>query len=302
MSGSNRFRWGSAGASALALCLCIPVLAAVDQAPQRGALPTDGSPLTPSLVKTGLYEISGAGANALIRFSPSGLIVVDGGTAGSYRALMSQVRRLSRLSDLPVQVLILTNHFSNRAANTAQFAERGVRILAHENAARRLSRDRPGVDKKIVPILTYETSHPLRVGGVDMNLHHFGHARTDGDTVVDFTNLKIVAVGDLVPQQPDPDFQSGGSLAGWPAVLAGILKLDFDTAIPSTGPALSRREVEAFKARIETVNARASALVKRGVPKEQLMEQLQTEDLGWHFAFSGANLDAFYAELRSAAK
>jgi glyoxylase-like metal-dependent hydrolase (beta-lactamase superfamily II) len=203
---------------------------------------------------------------------------------------MSQVRRLSRLSDLPVQFLILTNHFSNRSANTAQFAAKGVRIIAQENAARRLSKDSPAV-------LTYETSHPLNVGGVQMTLHHFGHARTDGDTVVDFTNLKIVAVGDLVATQPDPDFRSGGSLAGWPAVLAGILKLDFDTAIPSTGPALSRREVEAFKARIETVLARASALVKRGVPKEQLMEQLKTDDLGWHFSFNGADLDAFYAEL-----
>jgi glyoxylase-like metal-dependent hydrolase (beta-lactamase superfamily II) len=301
MSARNRFRWGCAGASALALCLCIPVLAAVDQAPPRGVLPADGPSLTPTLVKTGLYEISGAGANSLVRFSGSGQIVVDGGTAGSYRALMSQVRRLSRLSDLPVQFLILTNHFSNRSANTAQFAGRGVRIIAHENAARRLSNGRPGVDTGIVPVLTYETSHPLRVGGVQMNLYHFGHARTDGDTVVDFTNLKIVAVGDLVAKQPDPDFRSGGSLVGWPAVLARILTLDFDTAIPSTGPALSRHEVEAFKARIETVIARASALVKRGLPKEQLMAQLKTEDMGWHFSFSGADLDAFYAELSRAA-
>ena len=72
-----------------------------------------------------------------MRYSGGGLSVVDGGTAGSYRALMSQVRRLSRLSDLPVQFLILTNHFSNRSANNAQFAGKGVRIIAHENAARR---------------------------------------------------------------------------------------------------------------------------------------------------------------------
>lgn len=91
-------------------------------------------------------------------------------------------------------------------------------------------------------------------------------------------------------------------MVGWPSVLNGILKLDFDTAIPSIGPAVSRRDIEAFKARIEAVVSRASGLVKRGVPKDQLMAQLKTDDLGWHFSFKGADLDAFHLELSRATK
>ena len=299
----NGVRWP------LRLLVFVAVAAAASARPTTGESPAQGAailsdiaPLTANLVKTGLFEVAGGGANSLLRFSASGLIVVDGKAAGNYQPLMSQVRRISRISDLPVQFLILTNHLADRSATNAQFAEKGVRIIAHENAARRLGKGRSGTDPLGVPSLTYKTRHPLRVGGIEIQLYHFGNARTDGDTVVHFVNLKVVAVGDLFAAQPNPDFSSGGSLLGWPAVLEQILKLDFDTVVPSTGPSVGRKELEAFTTSIERVVSRATALVKRGVPKDQLMAQLKTADLGWTFTFSGAQLDAFYSELSPAAK
>ena len=70
---------------------------------------------------------------------------------------------------------------------------------------------------------------------------HFGNAHTNGDTVVYFSNMKVIAVGDLFTSAPDPDRSAGGSLAGWGSVLAEILKLDFDFAIPSKGRRLRER-------------------------------------------------------------
>jgi hypothetical protein len=60
---------------------------------------------------------------------------------------------------------------------------------------------------------------------------------------------------------------------------------------------VSRADLEAFKTKIDILVARAMALVKKGVPKEQLMAQLKTDDLGWQFNFSGDRLDRFYGEL-----
>jgi hypothetical protein len=40
-------------------------------------------------------------------------------------------------------------------------------------------------------------------------------------------------------------------------------------------------------------------LVNKGVPKEQLLPQLNTEDFGWRFTFTPDDLDRFYAELSS---
>ena len=58
-----------------------------------------------------------------------------------------------------------------------------------------------------------------------------------------------------------------------------------------------RADLEAFKTKIDTLVSRATALVKKGVPKDQLMAQLKTDDLGWQLNFTGDQLDRFYAEL-----
>ena len=126
---------------------------------------------------------------------------------------------------------------------------------------------------------------------------HFGNAHSSSDTVVYFPNLKVVAVGDLFASTPNPDFSAGGSLVGWGPVLAQVLKLDFDVVCP----ARDRRSAEPIwkrsRPRSIPMVSRATGLVKKGVPKDQLMAQLKTDDLGWQLSFTGDQLDGFYAEL-----
>jgi hypothetical protein len=55
--------------------------------------------------------------------------------------------------------------------------------------------------------------------------------------------------------------------------------------------------LEALKKKIDTMVARATGLVKQGVPKNHLMAELKTEDLGCHLSFTGDQLDSFYADL-----
>ena len=254
--------------------------------------------LSADLVKTGLYVITGGGGNSLLRLSASGSILVDGKLPGAYRALMSQVRKISKLSDLPVRVLIVTDHHENHTGNNAQFAAAGIPLVVQENAKRYLAAYEPSAGKVFAPTITYDRDYKLRMGGVEVQLFHFGNAHTNSDTVVYFPDLKVVAVGDLfTPDTPAPDFSGGGSLVDWGPVLGQLLKLDFDVAMPSSGPMATRAALEAFKTRIDTLISRANALVKNGVAKDQLMAQLKTDDLGWRFSLTGDQLDRFYAEL-----
>jgi cyclase len=206
------------------------------QTPQDKEPPSKGAgevTLTTQLVKTGLYLISGGGGNALLRLSANGLILVDGKLPGNYRALMSQVRKITKLSDMSVRVLIVTDHHEDHTGNNAQFLAAGVPIIAQANAKNRLPAYPPVSEKAPTPIVTYDRDYTLRLGGVEVQLFHFGNAHTSGDTVVYFPNLKVVAVGDLfTPNTPDPDFLAGGSLVEWRPVLAQILKLDFDVVAP----------------------------------------------------------------------
>ena len=94
----------------------------------------------------------------------------------------------------------------------------GAAVLAHENVNTRLSEPPPGAPAPSVRALPTETyygdgmklSHFFNGEGVE--LLHTPAAHTDGDTVVYFPDLKVVAVGDLFAQPPDPDFSAGGSM------------------------------------------------------------------------------------------
>jgi glyoxylase-like metal-dependent hydrolase (beta-lactamase superfamily II) len=260
--------------------------------------------LSAELVKTGLYLISSSSGNSLMRLSARGSILVDGQRPHTYRTQMSQVRKISKLSDLPVRALILTDHHENHAGNAVEFESAGVPLIAQENLWQRISLDTAG------PIghagggptqslrVSYAGDYVLQMGGVQMKLIHFGNAYTDEDTVVYFPDLKVVAIGDLFTfGLPEPDYLAGGSLVAWGPVIARILELDFDVVVPGKGRVVTRRELEAFEARINTMVARARELVKNGVSRDLLATQLETDDLGWHWNLTGSELDGFYAEL-----
>src|SRR5262249_8951776 len=252
------------------------------------------------LLKTGLYLISGGGANSLLRLSANGEILVDGKHAQNYAALKSQVRTISRITDMSVRAVILTNHHEDHSGTNANFLATGAQIIAQENVARSLATYHTPKEKIAPPTITYANDYTLRLGGVEAKLMHFGNAHTDGDTVVYFPNLKVVAVGDLFrPDTPDPDFSEGGSLVNWGPVLGQILKLDFDIVVPSKGPTITRDDLVAFKTKIEILVSRARALANKGIPKDQLLAQLNPEDFGWRFSFTPDDIDRFYAELSS---
>jgi cyclase len=242
--------------------------------------------------------ISGDSGNTLLRFSANGLILVNGTLPDNYRPLMSQVRKISKLSDMPVRGLIVTDHHEVHTGANAKFLAAGVQILAHENVKRNLTAYHPASGEIAAPTFTYTRDFNMRLGGVQVQLMHFGPAHTSGDTVAYFSDLKVVAVGDLfTAKTPDLDFSGGGSLVGWGPALAQILKLDFDVVVPGAGSMVTRADLEAFKTKIDTLVSRATGLVKQGVRKDQLMAQLKTDDLGWRFSFTGDQLDRFYAEL-----
>jgi glyoxylase-like metal-dependent hydrolase (beta-lactamase superfamily II) len=256
--------------------------------------PPGKSELKAELIRPGLYLISGGGCNSLLRLSASGLIIVDGKLPGNYDALLEQAHKIS---DQPVRVLINTDYHENHTGNNSRFLEDATQILAQENAQKSLAAYNAAGGKIALPTRTYDQHLTLRLGGIEAQVLHFGNAHTNGDTVVYFPNLRVVAVGDLFATTPDPDFSAGGSLVGWGPVLAEILKLDFDVVVPGAGPPVTRADLEAFRARIDTLVSRATLLVGSGVPRDKLMAQLKTYDPGWSPGFTGDQLDGFYSEL-----
>jgi len=265
---------------------------------KRGQTSAD-SRLNAALVKTGLFLISGGGGNSLLRLSANGFILVDGKLPGNYDAILALAKTLS-YSEQPIRILVNTDHHENHTALNEEFIEAGTFVLAQENVKKNLTDIRSSPRTIALPNRTYDQEFTINLGGVEVQLLHFGNAHTDGDTAVYFPDLKVVAVGDLYATAPNPDFSAGGSMVGWGPVLARILQLDFDVVVPGTGPMVTKSELDTFKKKIDTVVFLATELVKRGVPRDQLMAQIKSDDLGRRLSFSRPQLDSFYAELARA--
>ncbi len=212
------------------------------------------SALTSHYVKTGLYMISGGGGNSVLRLSGNGLILVDGKRQEHFEELLL---RIKKIVDQPIRVVINTDASPQHTGTNGQFLADKIQVLAQQNVKQSLESSPPGDAKLTPPSATYAQDQLLTFGLVEVRLMHFGPARTNGDTVVYFPDLKAVAVGDLYSPHPQLNDSSGGSLAGWSKTLGEILKLDFDVAIPGEGPTVTRTEMEACKAKIDALLAHA---------------------------------------------
>jgi cyclase len=250
-------------------------------------------------VKPGLHMITGAGGNSTVRITSEGIILVDGKLPGeaNYNALMALIKGVS---DQPVKYLIVTHHHADHTGNNQRFLDAGVKIVATENLNKNLVTYAQDPKPASANVTYPGAEYTVKLGGVTAELHHFGRAHTSGDTVVYFPDLKVVCLSDTVTTgKTDPliDYAGGGSATDWTNVLAGVLKLDFDAAIPGNGDVLTKADVQEYKTRFDTMISKARELVRKGVPKDQLLAQLKTDN---EWAPRVPDVDAFYAELSAA--
>ena len=289
--------------AAVALIASILIVHAQQQPPAQGrggggGGRGGGQPVQPiQMLKPGLYVVPGGGANSIVRVTNEGVILVDTKLPGeaNYNGLMEQIRSVT---PQPVKVVIVTHHHADHTGNNDRFISAGAQVIGHEQLAKNL--DTYQFDPRPAkPSATYTTAeHTVRLGGVEVRVLHLGRAHTGGDSVVYFPDVKVVATSDAVTtgtQGPLADYAGGGSFAEWTPVLDAMLKLDFDTAVPGAGPVLTKADVQAFRTKFTTVMMRASELVQKGVPKDQLLMQLKTDDIGW--APRVPQIDPFYEEL-----
>ncbi len=250
-------------------------------------------------VKPGLYVVAGGGANSIVRVTSEGIILVDTKLPGDqiYSDLMAQIRTVG---SQPVKVAIVTHHHADHTGNTARFLDAGAQVVGHEALKRNLETYQFS-PRPAPPSVTYEREFVVRLGGAEARVLHLGRAHTSGDSVVYFPDLKVLATSDVVTtggQGPLVDYAGGGSALEWRQVLGAMLALDFDTAIPGNGPALGRAEIQDFRAKFDTVVGRALDLVRTQVPKDRLLAELKTDDIGW--APRIPQIDQFYEELSAA--
>jgi cyclase len=284
---SNSFRPIAAVVLMLAPALVLAQARAGPGAPGQGRGGGRGGPgqtvekIRP--LKPNLYMVTGGGANTLIRVTTDGLIVVDTKNPGdeNFTRLMEEIRSVSAL---PVKYVINTQHHPDHVGTNQQFIDAGATVIALEALKTHMASDPRTKAIPGLPTQTFAKDYTLKFGGAEVRLSSLGRGHSGGDTMVYFPDARVVMVSDqMTDNAPIVDFANGGSAVGWAPMLDGVLKLDFEMAIPGRGEPKTRAEVEAYRTKFATVVARAREAIKAGATRETLAEQLKTDDLGWTF-------------------
>ena len=250
------------------------------------------------MLKPNLYEVTGGGANTLIRVTNQGLIVVDtknppnpptAADSENFNRLMEEIKSVT---NQPVKYVINTHHHPDHVGNNQKFIDAGAQVVALDALKSWMEKDPRTSAIPGRPTQTFAKDYTLKLADAEVRLYSFGRGHTGDDTMVYFPDLKIVMVSDQITDAtPIVDFANGGSAVEWTKILDGVLSLDFEQAIPGRGEPKSKADVQAYRMKFDTVVKRAADAIKAGATKEQLASQVKTDDLGWMFQ------PAFYASL-----
>jgi glyoxylase-like metal-dependent hydrolase (beta-lactamase superfamily II) len=255
-------------------------------------------------VKPGLYAILNPGANTLaVRVTNDGVLLVDDMFEANYDQIIALVRTVT---NQPVKYVVSTHHHGDHTGGNIRFLQHAT-IVGHKNARAAMT----GAPKPLPgpPPLTFTTEAAIHVGDAEVQLHHLGPGHTNGDIVVYFPDLRVIAMGDLfvvLGRVPYVDYAGGGSTLGWLPTLERALKFEFDTVIPGHGPVATRADLQKYKDSLQTLHTRTRDLIRQGVPKDQYLAKLKTDDLGWSLdpatLFVRAAAGGFYDEVGASTK
>jgi glyoxylase-like metal-dependent hydrolase (beta-lactamase superfamily II) len=189
-------------------------------------------------------------------------LVVDTGVSHRQgRALLGEVRRITRLPHVVVNTHAHFDHFFGNSvfrpgevwghlrcaemARTYGEVQRAL-TLAHVAGSGRPDADAQAADLREVlvdpPDRTFEHSAVLDLGGRTVELRYLGRGHTDNDVVVIVPGAGVVLAGDLVEEGNPPAFEDAFPL-DWPGTLGALLPLVTGPVVPGHGDVVDREYV-----------------------------------------------------------
>ena len=226
--------------------------------------------------------VAGAGANSLVRVTSAGVILMDTKLPGdqNYNDLIAQIRTVT---DQPVKFVIVTHHHADHTGNTGKFIEAGAQVLGHENLKKNLEtyQNNP---LPAPPNLTYDNDYVVKLGGVEVQVHHFGRSHTSGDSVVYYPDLKVIALSDALTTGttgPLIDYAGGGSALEWKAGAHSHSRARLRRRHSRQRPGADEVRRPGLHDEVRHGHRSRDRSGPQATPKDQLLMQLKTDDIGW---------------------
>lgn len=254
------------------------------------------------------------------RIGNSGFIVGEESVAvidpgGSVREGERLKHAISKVTELPVQYLILTHFHPDHAAGAMAFAE-ASHVIAHENYVRAMTQRAQFYLDRFTDILPGSVGQNFRLPTqaipigqrlkVDLGerllwIEAHALAHTDNDVSVHDDKTNTFWASDLVFAQRTPSLD--GSLLGWLHVLAELDERDFKMTVPGHGePGLWNVITASQKKYLIELRDNIRNLIREEVALSDVLskhDQIQAQNLSWflYAAQHGSNLAKAYTEL-----
>ena len=155
------------------------------------------------------YENSGHNNNLSFIVTGDGVVVVNGGA--SYLLAKALHDEIAAITDEPVRLIINENGQGHAMLGNSYWAEQGVPILAHVDAAeafnddgpqsleqhRRILKDKAKGTSLVEPTETFEGTQVIEMGDFEIEVLHLGPAHSPGDISVWLPKQSLVIAGDM---------------------------------------------------------------------------------------------------------
>ena len=249
----------------LAVSLAFAAAAAVTMAAGLGAQPAvDWSAVEISThhVAGTVHYLEGRGGNVGLSIGDDGVVMIDDQFAPLSDRIAAAVEGISNGD---VRFLINTHVHGDHTGGNANFAARGVPILAQDRVRARLAANRPA---EALPVLTYSDDVTIHLNGEEVRVIPVPPGHTDGDSIIHFVDSDVIHTGDMFRTVAFPviDRGNGGTLPGTIdalGVLAGMAGPE-TKILPGHGVVSSRADVIEFRDMVVTVAGRVEELVAGG--------------------------------------
>ena len=233
----------------------------------------------------------GGGGNVGVFVSDNDVVLIDNKYEIIEDVLMASLRKIT---DKPIKFIINTHFHHDHSDGNRAFGEKGIPIISHQNAKKRMMEDielyggiygfikdfvQPKYDNASLPVFTYESKMTISQGNEEIELYNFWKAHTDGDSVVVFKNNNIIHTGDAFVRYGYPyvDLNNGGSINGLIDFL-GTLELlcdDNTIIIPGHGGLSKKEDVTNLKNTLDDLYTKTVIGLKNGLSYREISDSIE---------------------------
>ena len=241
-------------------------------------------------ISDNIHVLFGLGGNILVSTGVDGVLLVDDQMPELKYKILRSLRKIGGKS---VDYIVNTHwHFDHAEGNLA-FGPDGAKIVAHENSRKMMLNPKPinlsfivypqqPYPLNAVPQITYQDSMKLHLNGDQIELYHFGHAHTTGDTAVYLRNSNVLHMGDVFNMTGPPfiDAGNGGSIDGIIRFCEEILKVvnDETVVVPGHGPISTTEDIQTYIDMLIVVRDRIQAQILEGKSLQEIIESDPTKE------------------------